>query len=344
MWCLINSSVFATDPFCKSVRRCNKQVSFFSWQLWSKTKKIFSLHRNVWNRHNCLVHNSVIYIQSPDVHLFFYINLYGPLVRSNFGCYEALTKIKVLGYLKSQKQRCMNMPVGCKKTARHIHKLHFEIIFTRGQFWPSGIVVACVCVSVSLCQSLACPRDNSRPVQARITKFGTQVYKTLVKIPIVLGGDWSLPSRSNLPSKSKFTPFWACPSDNLSPIQARTTKFGPEVQNTLVKNPIVLGVDWAWHVKLNSFSKSCWFASLLRLWNICETCKKGRKRSLFHILNGWAQICSPTRSCHGLWNSRVVSLVRLLLARRLAMDFGCFCRLSPNYTCLTHGIFYANIR
>ena len=26
--------------------------------------------------------------------------------------------------------------------------LHF---FTRGQFWPSGIVVACVCVSVSLC-------------------------------------------------------------------------------------------------------------------------------------------------------------------------------------------------
>ena len=43
------------------------------------------------------------------------------------------------------------MPVGCMKTARHIHKLHVEIIFTRGQFWPSGIVVACVCVSVSLC-------------------------------------------------------------------------------------------------------------------------------------------------------------------------------------------------
>ena len=25
------------------------------------------------------------------------------------------------------------------------------LIITRGQFWPSGIVVACVCVSVSLC-------------------------------------------------------------------------------------------------------------------------------------------------------------------------------------------------
>ena len=32
-----------------------------------------------------------------------------------------------------------------KCTANHC------IIFTRGHFWPSGIVVACVCVSVSLC-------------------------------------------------------------------------------------------------------------------------------------------------------------------------------------------------
>ena len=51
------------------------------------------------------------------------------------------------------------------------------IIFTRGQFWPSGIVIApvCVSVSVSVCvyQSLACPHDNSSAVQARITKFET---------------------------------------------------------------------------------------------------------------------------------------------------------------------------
>ena len=66
-------------------------------------------------------------------------------------------------------------------------------IFIRGQFWPSGIVIACVSVSVrlcacvcacvcvcvccvcvcqSVCQSLACPRDNSGPVQTRIAKFG----------------------------------------------------------------------------------------------------------------------------------------------------------------------------
>ena len=117
----------------------------------------------------------------------------------------------------------------------------------------------------------------------------------------------------------------ACPRDNSSPVWARTKKIRPEVQNTLVKILIVLGIDWAWHVKFNLFSKSCLFASLLRLWNICETWKTW-KRSLFHILNGWAQICSPTASCHGPWNSRVVSLVWPLLAsqslnRRLAMDF-----------------------
>ena len=42
---------------------------------------------------------------------------------------------------------------------------------------------------VSLCvyQSLACPHDNSSPVQARITKFGQEKQNTLVQIPIVIG-------------------------------------------------------------------------------------------------------------------------------------------------------------
>ena len=52
----------------------------------------------------------------------------------------------------------------------------------------------------------------------------------------------------------------------------------------------------------------------LRLWNICETCEKRMKRSLFHILNNYTHICSPTETCHGPRNSRVVSLVWPLLA------------------------------
>ena len=61
-------------------------------------------------------------------------------------------------------------------------------IFTRGQFWPLGIVVACicaclvclsaclsvcpsVCLHISVCQLLVCPHDSSSLIQARITQF-----------------------------------------------------------------------------------------------------------------------------------------------------------------------------
>ena len=47
-----------------------------------------------------------------------------------------------------------------------------------------------LCVCQSVCQPLACPRDNSGPVQARMAKFGPKLQNTLVKIPIVLGGNW----------------------------------------------------------------------------------------------------------------------------------------------------------
>ena len=50
----------------------------------------------------------------------------------------------------------------------------------------------CPCVCRSVCQSLACPRDNSWPVQARITKFWSKMQMTLVKVPIVLGGQLTL--------------------------------------------------------------------------------------------------------------------------------------------------------
>ena len=86
-------------------------------------------------------------------------------------------------------------------------------IFTRGQFWPSGIVIACVCGSVCPCvcmcvyQSRACPHDNSSPIQARITKFGPEMQNTLVYVPIVFGDARPWSSRSNLTWKSNFTSF-----------------------------------------------------------------------------------------------------------------------------------------
>ena len=119
-------------------------------------------------------------------------------------------------------------------------------VFTRGQFWPPGIVVACVFVCVCVYQSLACPHDNSSPVQVRITKFGPEKQNTLVKIPIVLGGNWPWPSRTNLASNSKLTPFWACPNHYSPPILVRIPKFGQQMHFSTVKIPDNSGLDWPW--------------------------------------------------------------------------------------------------
>ena len=124
----------------------------------------------------------------------------------------------------------------------------FIHIFTRGQFWPSGIVVpasVCLCVFVRVCarQPRACPRHKSSRIQARTTKFGQKVQNNLVKVPIVLGGDWLWPPRSNLTWKAKFTPFWACQRHNSPYIHARTTKFGQNMQTNLLMVPIVLEGD-----------------------------------------------------------------------------------------------------
>ena len=153
--------------------------------------------------------------------------------------------IKMWIYMNNLLIKSMHTPISNKQVT-----IFAEVgsVFTRGQFWPPGIVVAPVRPSV---RHKVCPRDNSSPVQARITKFGPKMQNTLVKVPIVFGGNQPWPSRSNLRSKSKFTPFWACPHHNSSPIQARITKFGPEVQNTKIKIPIVLGGNWPWPSRSN---------------------------------------------------------------------------------------------
>ena len=128
-------------------------------------------------------------------------------------------------------------------------------------FWPTGIVIACVCVCVYLCLSIfACPSDNSLRVPARITWFGQIDAKHFDQGPYCFWGWLSL----------------------------------------------------TFQVKLNFISKFCLFASLLRLWNICETCKNGVSWTAPH--HTWRRtysdsfVCTPTGSCHGPWNSLLTYL------------------------------------
>ena len=113
----------------------------------------------------------------------------------------------------------------------------------------------CVCVCQFVCLSLACPHDNLGPVQ-----------NILIKASIVLGSNRPLPSKPNLTQKSNFTPLWACPHFNSSLIQARITKFGPEVYNHLVKILVVCGGDWPWPSRWNVILKGK-FSGLATTWN-----------------------------------------------------------------------------
>ena len=139
-------------------------------------------------------------------------------------------------------------------------------------FGYCGCLCVCVYVCVCLCvrQSWACRSDNSSTVQARITKFGPEKQNTLVKIPIVFRGNWPWPSRSNLTSNSKLTPFWACPNHYSPPILVRISKLGQEMHFSTVKIPLNSGLDWPLNFTLISNSKTYFFAlwrCALRLWN-----------------------------------------------------------------------------
>ena len=105
---------------------------------------------------------------------------------------------------------------------------------------------ACVCVCLCVRQSWACPSDNSSTVHARITKFGPEKQNTLVKIPIAFWGNWPWPSRSNLTSNSKLTPFWACPNHYSPPILVRISELGQEMHISTVRIPVNSGLDWPW--------------------------------------------------------------------------------------------------
>ena len=76
--------------------------------------------------------------------------------------------------------------INMEKSSQVCYKA-IQIVFTRGQFWPSGIVVACMCPCVR--QSWACLRDNSSLVRAWITKLGLKNEKYFAQGPYCFG-DW----------------------------------------------------------------------------------------------------------------------------------------------------------
>ena len=122
------------------------------------------------------------------------------------------------------------------------------------------------------------------------------MQKTLVKVPIVLWTERPWPSRSNLTWKSKFTPFWACPHHNSLPIEARITKFGPAVQNTLVQIPIVFWGAIDLDLQCQIWLKKSKF-QVLPYWKYTTTIKPPESHEYLDCFKGLTVSRSPSSAC-----------------------------------------------
>ena len=116
-------------------------------------------------------------------------------------------------------------------------------IFTWGQFWPQ-CVWRCLCVWACV---RACACEGQLPPKTIETL--TKVFCSFGPNFVILA--WTGPELSRGQASDWYThthtsPFWACPHHNSLPIQARIAKFGPKVQNSLVKILIVWGGNWPW--------------------------------------------------------------------------------------------------
>ena len=146
-------------------------------------------------------------------------------------------------------------------------------LFTRGLYGHRVLSLpASVCPSV--CQLLACPRDNSRP------KLGSPNLNHRCKRPwlrsLLFCGVIDLYFQGQIYLRSQNLPHF----ELVRRITHLPFKIGPPNLDQMFKIPWLRSLLF-WGVielvKSNLFSKSYLFASLLRLWNICETCKKRMK-------------------------------------------------------------------
>ena len=128
---------------------------------------------------------------------------------------------------------------------------HTLLVFTRGQFWPSGIVVACVCLSV--CVSLCVCINNVlvRAITHHPFKLGSPNLDHRCKRrwlrSLLFCGAIGLDLQGQIELQSQnCTPFWACPCHNPPPIEVTISKCGTKMHLSTVQIPTNFGLDWNW--------------------------------------------------------------------------------------------------
>ena len=115
-----------------------------------------------------------------------------------------------------------------------------EYIFTRGQFWYSGIVVVCDSVCVRVFASASCPRDN--PFKLELLNWDQKCKAPRSRSLSFFRLDWPWPSRQ---LEINIYPIWACRIwRKSSSTQVRIAKLGPKMLINTFKILINGGLEW----------------------------------------------------------------------------------------------------
>ena len=139
------------------------------------------------------------------------------------------------------------------------------IVFIWGQFWPLGIVVACICVSIPLCVS----HELVYKMTHDLFKLGSPNLPQRCKIPwFVVWGPIDLDLHCQISVLPNYE-LQVYLHDNSSPVQTRITRFWPKVQYNLVKIPIfsqTTSQSWLFH-SLNPLY-ICWSRQPRVIWHL----------------------------------------------------------------------------
>ena len=106
----------------------------------------------------------------------------------------------------------------------------------------------CLCVRPSVC--VFGKHLLVRAITHHPFKLGSPNLDHRCKRPwlrsLLFWGWLNLTFKVKLNSKSKFTPFWACPCYDSPPIEVTISKFGTEMHLSTVQICTNFGLDWNW--------------------------------------------------------------------------------------------------
>ena len=134
---------------------------------------------------------------------------------------------------------------GCTATSHNIEQILKLWFFTRGQFWPSGIVVACVCVCVSVNHEIV-RAITRQPFKLGSPNFDQRCKRPWLRAPLFCGMiDCDLQGQIELRSQN-LPHFELVHAITHHQLKLKFPNLEQKMHRSTVQFPTNFGLDWNW--------------------------------------------------------------------------------------------------